>query len=69
MKARFSMFWANICYVPRMGHVMRQRAVCVGGPCGQAGLVKLAVNEQAGDVCLEPADDIHLVETRRVTRG
>jgi nitrite reductase/ring-hydroxylating ferredoxin subunit len=42
---------------------------CVGGPCGRASLVKLAVTEYAGDISLETTDDIHLVETRRVTRG
>jgi nitrite reductase/ring-hydroxylating ferredoxin subunit len=35
--------------------------VCVGGPCARAGLVKLAVIEEVGDVCLEPADEVHLV--------
>lgn len=34
--------------------------VCVGGPCARAGLVKLAVSEENGDVCLEPADEVHL---------
>jgi nitrite reductase/ring-hydroxylating ferredoxin subunit len=34
---------------------------CVGGPCGGAGLVKLAVSEQNGDVLLEPGDDIQLI--------
>lgn len=43
--------------------------MCVGGPCGRASLVKLAVTEYAGDISLETTDDIHLVETRRVTRG
>jgi nitrite reductase/ring-hydroxylating ferredoxin subunit len=34
---------------------------CVGGPCGRAGLVKLAVFEEDGDVCLEVGNNIHLV--------
>lgn len=37
---------------------------CIGGPCGGAGLVKLAVSEANGTVLLEPADDdVHLVNT------
>jgi nitrite reductase/ring-hydroxylating ferredoxin subunit len=36
---------------------------CVGGPCGGAGLVKLAVSEQNGDVLLEPGDDIQLIDS------
>lgn len=36
---------------------------CVGGPCGGAGLVKLAVSEKNGDVFLEPGDDIHLMNS------
>jgi hypothetical protein len=35
----------------------------VGGPCGGAGLVKLAVSEKNGDVLLEPGDDIHLINS------
>jgi nitrite reductase/ring-hydroxylating ferredoxin subunit len=41
--------------------------VCVGGPCGGAGLVKLAVREQNGDVFLEPGDDIHLINSGAVS--
>ncbi|WP_096360502.1 Rieske (2Fe-2S) protein [Sulfuricaulis limicola] len=40
---------------------------CVGGPCGGAGLVKLAVREENGDVLLEPGDDIHLIDPEAVT--
>lgn len=40
---------------------------CVGGPCGGAGLVKLAVREENGDVLLEPGDDIHLINPEAVT--
>lgn len=36
---------------------------CVGGPCGGAGLVKLAVTEINGDVLLKPGDDIHLMNS------
>ena len=39
---------------------------CVGGPCGGAGLVKLAVSEQNGDVLLEPGDDIQLINSGAV---
>lgn len=41
--------------------------VCVGGPCGGAGLVKLPVFEDNGDVCLETRDDIHLINPDVVT--
>ncbi len=41
--------------------------VCVGGPCGRAGLVKLAVTEEHGDVCLEPGDEVHLVASDALT--
>ena len=34
--------------------------VCVGGPCAGAGLVKLDVIEEGGDVLLESRDDVHL---------
>lgn len=38
--------------------------VCIGGPCYGAGLIKLAVSEDAGDILLEQAgDDVHLVNT------
>lgn len=37
--------------------------VYVGGPCGGAGLVKLAVSEKNGEVFLEPGDDIHLMSS------
>jgi nitrite reductase/ring-hydroxylating ferredoxin subunit len=40
---------------------------CVGGPCGRAGLVKLAVFEENGDVCLEAGNNIHLVTIDGIT--
>ena len=40
---------------------------CVGGPCARAGLVKLPVFEDDGDVCFEPGDDIHLINSDEVT--
>ena len=40
---------------------------CVGGPCARAGLVKLAVIEENGDVCLEAGDEVHLVTTDGLT--
>ncbi len=43
-------------YVPTSG-------TCVGRPCGHAGLVKLAVFEENGDVCLEAGNNIQLVKT------
>jgi nitrite reductase/ring-hydroxylating ferredoxin subunit len=39
---------------------------CVGGPCRGAGLVKLAVSEENGDVLLEPGDDVHLINSEAV---
>lgn len=47
-------------YVPASG-------ICVGGPCGRAGLVKLAVFEEQDDVCLEAGNNIHLVKTDGIT--
>ena len=41
--------------------------MCVGGPCGGAGLVKLPVFEDNGDVCFEAEDDIHLLNSDEVT--
>lgn len=41
--------------------------VCVGGPCGGTGLVKLTVIEQDGEVCLEPGDEIHLLNSDAMT--
>ena len=41
--------------------------LCIGGPCARAGLVKLAVIEEDGDVCLEPEDDVHLIATDGMT--
>ncbi|HEY5682881.1 MAG TPA: Rieske (2Fe-2S) protein [Sulfuricaulis sp.] len=46
-------------YVPATG-------TCVGGPCVGAGLVKLPVTEQNGEVLLEPVDDLHLVGSKSV---
>jgi nitrite reductase/ring-hydroxylating ferredoxin subunit len=43
-------------YVPATG-------TCVGGPCTGAGLMKLAVNEENGDVLLVPKDGIHLISS------
>ena len=40
---------------------------CVGGPCLGAGLVKLPVIEENGDICLKPGDDIHLINSDAVT--
>ena len=40
---------------------------CVGGPCGGAGLVKLAVSEKNGDVLLEPGNDVHLINSEVVS--
>lgn len=39
---------------------------CVGGPCGGAGLVKLRIIEENGEVLLELGDDIHLVSSESV---
>ncbi|MHB8741733.1 MAG: Rieske (2Fe-2S) protein [Sulfuricaulis sp.] len=41
--------------------------LCVSGPCARAGLVKLAVFEENGDVRLEAGDNIHLVKTDATT--
>ena len=41
--------------------------VCIGGPCRRAGLVKLPVFEDNGDICLEPGDDVHLINSEAVT--
>ena len=41
--------------------------VCIGGPCARAGLVKLAVIEENGDVCLEAGDEVPLVTTDGLT--
>ncbi len=40
---------------------------CVAGPCARAGLVKLDVTEENGDVCLEPGDEVHLVTSDALT--
>ena len=44
-------------YVPANG-------ACVGGPCGGAGLVKLPVFEENGEILLKSGDDIHLVNSQ-----
>lgn len=41
-------------YVPATGS-------CVGGPCLGAGLVRLPVTEDNGEILLESRDDLHLV--------
>ena len=35
--------------------------MCLGGPCGGAGLTPLGVRESGGEIFLEPVDAIHLV--------
>lgn len=46
-------------YIPASG-------ACVGGPCGGAGLVKLPLVEENGEILLESGDDIHLVNSEGV---
>ena len=40
---------------------------CVAGPCARAGLVKLGVVEEHGDVFLDLKDDIHLAPSGGMT--
>ena len=47
-------------YVPATG-------TCVGGPCMGAGLVKLEVTEENGDILLESGDGIHLISQKGVS--
>lgn len=37
--------------------------VCLGGPCGGAGLISLGVRESGGRIFLEPMDAVHLVQS------
>ncbi len=39
---------------------------CVGGPCGGAGLVKLPVIEENGEILLKLGNDIHLINSEDV---
>ncbi|MHB8622937.1 MAG: Rieske (2Fe-2S) protein [Sulfuricaulis sp.] len=41
--------------------------LCVGGPCARAGLVKLAIFEENGDIRLEAENNIQLVEPDATT--
>ena len=57
---------ATICFAQHMERVMpRRRVLVLAVPA--AGLVKLPVFEDNGDVCFEPGDDIQLINSDEVT--
>lgn len=39
---------------------------CIGGPCGNAGLIKIAICEERGEIRLIAGDTLHLVESANV---
>jgi nitrite reductase/ring-hydroxylating ferredoxin subunit len=63
----FDAFGAHLLCATHGARYAPASGVCVAGPCARAGLVKLAVIEEDGDVCLEPGDEVHLVASDALT--
>lgn len=63
----FDAFGAHLLCATHGARYAPASGACLGGPCARAGLVKLAVVEENGDVCLEPEDDVHLIATDGMT--
>jgi nitrite reductase/ring-hydroxylating ferredoxin subunit len=60
-------FDADGCYLVCATHDARYQpdsGACATGPCGGSGLVKVAVAERGGQVCLAESDGVHLAHDR-----
>lgn len=62
----FDAFGAHLLCATHGARYAPASGACVGGPCGGAGLVKLPVFEENGEILLDFGDDIHLVNSADV---
>ncbi len=62
----FDAFGAHLLCATHGARYAPASGACVGGPCGGAGLVKLPVFEENGEILFDFGDDIHLVNSADV---